>query len=393
MAPYFFGKETLSELGNKQNYFQTSAFLPSQTTLLGMLRHHLLLRKGWAFPQVQPSTKFEISNLVGERGFVPNTKNDYGVIEKLSPVFITKNNNGHYFLCNKLYVKKKVKKEENDEEIEKLFEVKAKKSDGNSFGSTENTRSNFILQADDKNLTAKDFFKEHFLNFEKTTDKLEFESVISQVLQTGNTKTAYRKEMSDDEAYYRFNYASFNQHVDIRVKNKIKEEKRTYRKKSLTESNFMLNNSFQFAFYVKLKSEELEDNYNNVIIMGKEQSPFQLHIEKLPTGEIPVLFQNNSINSTDNRVWLLSGLFVATSNDLKMHSNFICADKTPFRCFTKAINHSLREKKWAYNLPIKTMEYSLYAQGGIVYADDIPKLENEFNSEWQTIGYNYFKTI
>jgi len=378
MAPYFFGKETLSELGNKQNYFQTSAFLPSQSTLLGMLRHHLLIRKGWAFPQVQQSTKSNLENLIGEKGFDPNANNKYGVIEKISPVFITRNNQSHYFLCSKLFVNGN--------------EVKGELSKGKSFGSIEESKTNFVLKLNDNNLTAKDFFDEYFMDYLNADDKIEFKTIITPVLQTGNTKWAYRKEMSDDEAYYRFNYASFNQFIDIPKTGKMKEEKRTYRKKTLNPSTYLLGDTFKFAFYVQLQSEELEDKYKNVIIMGKEQSPFQIEIEKLT--DVPFLFNPPQLST--QRVWLLSNLFSEDSSNLKTNTDFICADSVPFRCFTKEINHDQRARKWSFSKPNKTVEYSLYKQGGILYTEKISELkEKVFDSalEWQNIGYNYFKTI
>jgi hypothetical protein len=225
--------------------------------------------------------------------------------------------------------------------------------------------------------------------------------VITQVLQTGNTKTAYRKEMSDDEAYYRFTYAAFNQYIDIVKTEKMKEENRIYRRKNLNKTTFLLNDTFKFAFYVQLKRDELEDKFNNVIIMGKEQSPFQLEIEKLPFDKdnvqtIPDLFKNHPIIAEHKRVWLLSNLFTADNNELKKDTDFICADSVPFKCFTKAINHAQRTQKWSFSKPNKTVEYSLYKQGGILYTEKKSELKAKVfdsASEWKNIGYNYFKTI
>ena len=166
LAPYFFGKDVISELGNKQNYFQTSGFIPSQTSLLGMLRHHLLMKNGWAFPQVGPSTKGNLDDLIGEKGFDPVTQNNYGVIEKISPVFLTKNNKDHYFVCNKLFVKKMVKDENEQKDIEKIFEVEAEHSKGISFGSIEDSKSNVVLKVNDCKLTAKDLFDEYFIDYQ-----------------------------------------------------------------------------------------------------------------------------------------------------------------------------------------------------------------------------------
>jgi hypothetical protein len=162
----------------------------------------------------------------------------------------------------------------------------------------------------------------------------------------------------------------------------------------------MLNDTFKFAFYVQLKSDELEDKFNNVIIMGKEQSPFIMEIEKIPLKNgkqsIPVIFESLPVNSDHKRVWILSNLYTDDSSRLKTNTNFICAESIPFKCFTKAINHSQRSKTWSFSKPNKTVEYSLYKQGGIIYTDKISELTAtvfDAAGEWKKIGYNYFKTI
>lgn len=87
LAPYFFGQELNAELGNKQSYYQKSAIFPQQSTLLGLIRHQLLLQHGLAKPRVTGATG-NPKDLVGSVGFKPETIiPDYGKIEKLSPVF------------------------------------------------------------------------------------------------------------------------------------------------------------------------------------------------------------------------------------------------------------------------------------------------------------------
>lgn len=377
LAPYFFGQGADSEFGNKQSYFQSSAFMPSQTTLLGMLRYHLLLKKGWAFPQVNKSSKEDIGNLIGSKGFIPFLRNKYGVINKISPVFITKNNTGQYFFCNKLFVGD--------------YQVAAAPGSGSFFGSTEDTSKNWILKMNNNPLTAKDEFSSYFLDYNDITKRIAFEEVITDVLITGNTKTAYRKHLSDDEAYFRFNHQEFVEHTLIKEK---PTERRKYRRKDLNNL-FALENEYRFSFYVELSEDGLDnglDNgYKDVILMGKEQSPFEIEVRKLE--EQPNLFSSNVQNVTGNRIWLLSDLFVEDSTLLRQNSNFICADALSSGSFTKPIDIS--KNKWSYHKP-EINFYSLYAKGGVVYSDKISELNTkvfDVAPEWQNIGYNYFKTI
>lgn len=373
LAPYFFGQGTNAGLGNKQNYFQHSAFMPSQTTLLGMLRYHLLLKKGWAFPQTTPSTKKDIDDLIGSKGFIPSSNNNYGVINKISPVFITKNNERHYFFGNKLFVGGDP--------------VVAESGSGLSFGSTEDLGKNWVLKMNNERLTAKEEFSSYLIDLDDLSKKIAFEEMITDVLFTGNTKTAYRKHLSDDEAYFRFNHQEFVEHTLIKEK---PAEKRKYRRKNLN-NQFVLENEYKFSFYAELTKEELDDGYKDVILMGKEQSPFEMEVKK-HEGQ-PNLFTSNGQNATGNRIWLLSDLFVDDSTLLKQKSNFICADALASGSFTKPID--VIKGKWSYHKP-EINSYSLYAKGGIIYSDEISELSKavfDAATEWQSIGYNYFKTI
>lgn len=373
LAPYFFGQGTNAELGNKQNYFQHSAFMPSQTTLLGMLRYHLLLKKGWAFPQINKSSKDEIENLIGYKGFIPSSNNQYGVINKISPVFITKNNEGQYFFGNKLFVGSNP--------------VEERSGPGLSFGSTEDANKNWVLNMNNNPLTAKDEFSSYFLDFGDINKKIAFDEVITDVLLTGNTKTAYRKHLSDDEAYFRFNHQEFVEHILIK---EIPTERRKYRRKNLN-NQYALENEYKFSFYVELTEDELADGYKDVILIGKEQSPFQMEVKKLQ--DQPNLFASNGQNATGNRIWLLSDLFVKDSTQLKAKSSFICADALSSGSFTKP--NDISNNKWSYHKP-EINSYSLYAKGGIIYSEKISELNTEVfgaATDWQNIGYNYFKTI
>lgn len=368
LAPFFFGEDTNAELGNKQNYFQKSMQFPAQTTLLGMLRHHLLMKKGWAFPKVNTPTNDDIINLIGLHGFQPDADNKFGVIERISPVFITKDNQGHYFLCNKLKIKLK------ETEVEVAYRLDS----GNSF-SFASTNENFVLSANGNKLTDKDNFVEELRNLDDHST-IKTDEVFGISLRSGNTKIAYRDELSEDNAYYRFQYARFKQTEEI-----VKDKPFNKRKICKSAGSLLLKDNYQFAFYADLTDESLEDGYDGYILMGKEQSVFKLTIQKMDTK--PLLFQ--SLKS-GKRLWLLSPLKPESEQSFQQKIQFACADNVVLRSFTKGIDENKSTERWNFNLPQKSGGTNMYQRGGILYMNDQSSIKAD---NWSKIGYNYFATI
>ena len=74
ITPFFFGKENLSEIGNKFDYFQTSSENPQQTTLLGFLRHKILRDNGINLDSnnFRNDKSYKIDELIGNNGFIVN---------------------------------------------------------------------------------------------------------------------------------------------------------------------------------------------------------------------------------------------------------------------------------------------------------------------------------
>jgi len=108
LEPFLFGgNQTFGTLGDKEagSYLVTSRQFPQQTALLGMLRKELMTQAGLLTRKrrgewVDKHKNVDAINLVGYEKFSMNEKalQDFGVIERLSPVFLMKN--------GKRYIKK-----------------------------------------------------------------------------------------------------------------------------------------------------------------------------------------------------------------------------------------------------------------------------------------------
>lgn len=94
LTPFFFGGENTFGEG-KINYFARSNYLPQQTTLLGMLRHELLIQNDLI--GTDPKLN-DWNSLIGENSFQKLNNqyiDDFGAIKNISPVFLS-NGKEHY---------------------------------------------------------------------------------------------------------------------------------------------------------------------------------------------------------------------------------------------------------------------------------------------------------
>lgn len=91
---YFFGGEvTLGDLGDKsaQNYFVKSNPLPQASALLGLVRYEILRQHNLlSYDPSDEEKRKQVCALIGEKGFdMENPALSYGIIQALSPVFLT----------------------------------------------------------------------------------------------------------------------------------------------------------------------------------------------------------------------------------------------------------------------------------------------------------------
>ena len=82
---FFFGGETTFGQDAGANYFAVSNRFPQQTTLLGLLRHQILMQND-AFPLPNANA----TDLIGENSFDAEMKHSFGSIKHLSPIVMQK---------------------------------------------------------------------------------------------------------------------------------------------------------------------------------------------------------------------------------------------------------------------------------------------------------------
>ncbi len=91
---YFFGGEKIFDFEGSNNYYIVSQRYPSQSTILGALRFLVLKNKEKLSPEkgsADETLRKEQEDLIGRRGDVMEVSS-YGKIEKVSPVFLSNEN-------------------------------------------------------------------------------------------------------------------------------------------------------------------------------------------------------------------------------------------------------------------------------------------------------------
>ena len=88
---FFFSPNSGSELGNKSNYYKESLFFPQQTTILGFLRHQLLIQNKLITPfekAISVKNHSIATELIGTESFNGKLHQTFGCINSISPVTI-----------------------------------------------------------------------------------------------------------------------------------------------------------------------------------------------------------------------------------------------------------------------------------------------------------------
>lgn len=88
---YFFGGEVTFGDNKNQNYLVKSNYLPQQSALLGLMRYEILSQNDMLYGEGKNVDKNKVEKLIGAKGFDPTQPAaSYGIIKKISPVFIEK---------------------------------------------------------------------------------------------------------------------------------------------------------------------------------------------------------------------------------------------------------------------------------------------------------------
>jgi CRISPR-associated protein Cmr3 len=354
---YFFGIEKVGNLGNRKPYYLETTEFPQQTSILGLLRYIILLKKD-KLGKISSSNKDEINELIGEGSFPGN---EYGKILSLSPVFILDEAGTAYFArpidWEYTFIKKntgcKVSygKDSINESVPFLEGYKAK-----------NGIDPFLISSKGESIPL-------------WYDKDEKKGVLRKKSKAGNQKNPERfmigqltdKDDPKNEAYYKQEF-------------------------------LYMEKQFSYACIAEIDLDELKD-YTTVLPFGGERSSFSILFKKLDeTESVDSYYFSLQPKNDYLKIELLSDAFVEqTILDL---SSFAACDTIGFRNLktkTSTKNYSRISRKTEDNSADLSDQLQLLKRGSVLFFDSMEQLQKadklltEGKEYFAKIGYNKFR--
>ena len=330
---FFFGGENFFDAEEGVFYFQTSRDFPQQTTLLGVIRHQILLQNNLMDSNgIKDETT--AATWIGAESFSPNTTHHFGKIQQLSPAFISKGG-------ARLQAHWSANKDGTTKEFEWNKTIRA------SFHSKQKQDMSVI-----ENYSEKGGIEEGFLDV-ATKKFYRYEEIYDnrEAPQIGiNKMDRYKNKMTDDEGFYKFKYCR-------------------------------LQSDCAFSFYVEVADDVTLQNA--IITMGKERSPFKMEVQdvdKTPFQDIDIQQDSKILLLSDTRVF----------NEIYDYCSAIISDTISFRNFgrkvSKTDNYAAR--------PSTSSRLNLLKRGSILHISkdaDINKVKTLLKDDnFRKIGYNYY---
>lgn len=291
---YFLGNERSFGFGRNNkaiynNYFVTSENLPTQTTLLGMMRYFVLKRmnllnkdfsnKGLTNEQIEKQKEF-----IGRRSFMMSCKEelDYGVIKKIGPMFL-KNE------AKQILVKTPFNGSFNDNKF-KLRELKKKTYEIEIMDESSKRDFKLIDKIDLKNED----------NYRSTFVVLDDQSIIE------NSKI-------------------FRSHVKVGINRSLDED-------GFFKKEYKFFKDYKLCFYVTLDDTKLnlDSKVTDVVYLGAEKSAFKLTMYQ-ENDELEEKIKE-ALKINDNVYYALSDLGCEDVNKLNDCCDLIIAETRNFRC-------------------------------------------------------------
>ena len=192
---FFFGGDLTFGDINEYNYLAKSTLFPQQSAILGMLRKTLLKQNNLLTTKVKIESvdnKEEATKLIGKGKFkFQKEEQNFGVIKKISPVFLIKNNT------------KYIQKFANDYEIKKDEVGYFLKKDNKIFNGKDDVFSSFISTDKKEKLNQNDIFKEIVkIGIKKGSDEKGFFKKFSYILKD-DFEFAFYVEFEDRDFVFR----------------------------------------------------------------------------------------------------------------------------------------------------------------------------------------------
>lgn len=368
-ATFFFGGERSfgGVDGQQANYMVQSNYFPQQTGILGLIRHQLLLQNGCIVGNgIDKSKKVEAGKLIGEKSFrIGEGPLGFGLIQKISPVFVSTPKNDFLFPANKEY--QLVTNNQTKEFVARELSVYGPKA---SLDTDENEQSNSNTHYYLKDYDPKDGLPDLLFNkngsIRRRYDCLpEDDGKLFNGIFIKNTQTGIHK-----------NYAG------------VTEEKAYY-----IQTSYRLVQDYSFAFLVELKDEP-SFNFGSQpnVIFGGEQSAFKMEVSEFAQSFDDIKPQYEKTPAFD-KLTLLSDAFVQ-DNRISDVSDFTISDAVDFRCLTTSVrdtnNYADLPSDGKKSAVWKSEKLNLLKKGSVFFGDtvEIEKCLKEPNFEM--IGYNQY---
>jgi CRISPR-associated protein Cmr3 len=366
---FFFGGETTFGQGDGANYFAKSNKLPQQTTLLGALRHELL-RQNDALPL--PNNKAE--KLIGSQSFDGTTDDAFGVINKISPVFMRQGSK-NYFVRSREFVS--VKKEKTDDFETISLELTLLENNAKRLWQPNKEKLDTIAaipllkKTNGEAYNPKEYFTEELIAENEIA--ISMSDVFKKSEKVGITKYKDRlpKMIDNSLGFYK-------------------------------QAFYRLTSGWSFAYYVEFSSNDFKLE-NSVITMGGESRPFAMKVIEEKDFD-----WDNSINKgnlyqdsvdikypTAHKVILLSDAFVST--DIYKSCVFAITDIVNFRNIKSKVAETTQWSDLSYEKgfikPQKTTEkIQMLKRGSVLFTNDKDSLEKALDTpQYKRIGYNIYK--
>lgn len=332
-----------------------------------------------------PGAKENAVSLVAEKGFEPhaNAGDGYGRIEQLSPVFLQKGGQGHYFLHDCDWVKKGGKGEQEF----RLMAETGKRLRYDSLTGDGQSAVSLVCKAGSKTETYTGKYKPAEWMVEVAgKERVACSELFHAATATGVYKFVSRSldEYDQDSAYFK-NVSQILGKLEAIGADGSENSGFHLRP---TDRGLELVPKWTFAFYVKMKdTTTLAASGSRVVMMGKERSAFLTDVTAVADKE-ELSWMQVEAGTGLQRVVLLSDAYVDETSLLK-HSLLVHGSTVRFRSMAR--NYETHRFEYA-NLPKKSDCHHLLKRGSVIYTEDAAAVAALLAGEglWRGIGNNYF---
>jgi len=362
LGTFFFGGEkTFTSASGETNYFARSNFWPQQTTILGSLRYIVGKEKGFH------------TDKIGKHSFIANYNNGFGIISKLSPVFLLSE---HKDSISKKWIEagSDYQFKKNSDELLRVY--------SNQMDGAQVVESDFFKiyatgiagkqQIPNLKFDYKEYLISALYDSESKQNLINPMDKCVEQFQVGNMKSY--SGGADDDAFFK-------------------------------QVFYKLHENFSFGVYVETTEELSFTNKKEIVAMGADQSLFCMSFDKLKDDEEYIfekIDKNNKKITGKGRVVLLSDAYVKP--EILEKCSFAIADTVDFRnIITYEVDDGDNKKtELHYNIDTNSqnpgaarkssVKYNLLKRGSVLFDTDLSAIEDLLkNDSFNKIGYNHFE--